>query len=243
MAAVIIIAVVAALLLIFAFLNRKSQRAFRDIPAFTSLYRAIGLSVEDGSRLHVSLGYGGLLTPRGGSALAALAALRHIAERTSVSDSPPVASSGDPVLALLSQDTLQAGYAAAGAEELYVPATGRLTGMSQFGFAAGAIPIVRDENVSVNVMLGHFGPEAGLLTDSAERENVITIGASDDLAAQSILFASAQDPLIGEELYAASAYLGNDPVHRASLTVQDILRWLIIFLLLAGAALKFVGVI
>lgn len=50
------------------------------------IYRAIGLSVEDGTRLHILLGYGGLLGARGGSALAGLAALRHITERTSVSD-------------------------------------------------------------------------------------------------------------------------------------------------------------
>ncbi len=240
---VIVIAVVAAGLLALTLLGRKSPKTLRNIPAMISLYRAIGLSVEDGTRLHVSLGYGGLITSRGGSALAALAALRHIAERTSVSDQPPVASSGDPTISLLSQDTLQAGYTAAGVEELYVPNTARLTGMSEFGFAAGAMPIIRDENVSANIMLGHFGPEVGLLTDMAERTNILSIGASDDLAAQSILFAGTQDALIGEELFAASAYLGSDPAHTASLTVQDILRWLIILLLLAGVGMKVLGVI
>ena len=239
----IFIVIVAVGLLILALVGRKSKKTLRNIPALADLQRAIGLSVEDGSRLHVSLGYGSLLSPRGGSALAALTALRHIAERTSVSDRPPVASSGDPTLALLSQDTLQAGYTAAGAEELYVPTTGRLTGMSQFGFAAGAMPIVSDENVSANVMLGHFGPEAALLTVAAERANVITIGASNELSAQSILFAGSQDPLIGEELFATSAYLSDDPVHAASLTLQDILRWLIIAILLVAAGLKVVGVI
>ncbi|MEW6402770.1 MAG: DUF6754 domain-containing protein [Chloroflexota bacterium] len=238
----IFIGFVAVALIVISLLGRKAQKTLREIPALTSLYRAIGLSVEDGSRLHVSLGFGGLLTPRGGSALAALSALRHIAERTSVSDRPPVATSGDPTTALLSQDTLQAGYTAAGAEELYVPATGRLTGMSQFGFAAGAMPVISNENVSANVMLGHFGPEAALLTDAAERNNIVTIGASDDIAAQSILFAASQDPLIGEELYAVSAYLSNDPVHTASLTTQDILRWVIILILLVAAALELLGV-
>jgi hypothetical protein len=239
----IVSVVIAALLLFLTLWKRKSPKTLRNIPAFTRLHRALGLSVEDGTRLHISLGHGGLLTPRGGSALAALSALRHLVEHTSLSDRPPVASVGDPAVALLTQDTLQAGYAAAGAEELYVPTTGRLTGLSPFSFAAGAMPIIRDENVSANVMLGHFGPEAALLTESAERENVITIGASDDLSAQSILFASAQDPLIGEELYAVGGYLGGHAPHAASLTVQDILRWLIILALAGGAAAKFLGVI
>ncbi len=233
----------AFLLLAVTFWKRKSPARLREIPALTNLYRAIGLSVEDGTRLHILLGYGGLLNARAGSALAGLAALRHIAERTSVSDQPPVASAGDPSLGLLAQDTLQAGYQAAGVGELYVPTSGRVTGFGPFGFAAGAMPIIQNENVSANLMLGHFGPEAALITDISDRENVLVIGASDDLAGQAVLFASTQDVLIGEELFATSAYIGAGTTHAASLTVQDILRWLVILALLGGAAAKFVGVI
>jgi hypothetical protein len=49
--------------------------------------------------------------------------------------------------------------------------------------------------------------------------------------------------LIGEELFAAGAYIGAGPSHMASLTVQDILRWAIVLVLLAGAFLKFAGMI
>ena len=238
-----ILAFSAFLLLVITLWKRKSPAKLREIPAFTQLYRTLGLSVEDGTRLHISLGHGGLLDARGGSALAGLAALRHIAERTSVSDKPSVASAGDPALGLLAQDTLQAGYQAAGVEELYVPTTGRVTGLSPFGFAAGAMNISQNENVSTNIMIGHFGSEAALLTEASDRENVSVIGASDDLAGQAVLFANTQDALIGEELFAAGAYLGAGPTHVASLTVQDILRWLVILVLLGGAFVKLLGMI
>jgi len=103
--------------------------------------------------------------------------------------------------------------------------------------------MMQDENVSTAILLGHFGPEAALLTESAERANVLTLGASDDLSAQSVLFAASHEPLIGEELFAAGAYLGAGPSHAASLTLQDILRWLIILALIGGAAAKFTGAI
>lgn len=238
-----ILGVSAFLLLIITVWKRRSPSVVRELPALVRLYRAIGLSVEDGTRLHISLGNGGLLNARGGSALAGLAALRLISERTSVSDQPPVASAGDPTLGLLTQDTLQAGYQAAGVEELYVPTSGRVTGFGPFGFAAGAMPITSNENISANILLGHFGAEVGLLTEASERENVTVIGASDDLAGQSILFASSQDSLIGEELFASGAYIGAGPSHMASLTVQDILRWIIVLVLFAGAFLKFAGMI
>ncbi len=237
-----ILAVSAILLLTITLWKRKSPAKLRDIPALTRLFRTLGLSVEDGTRLHISLGRGSFLDSRGGSGLAGLAVLRYIAERTSVSDEPAVASAGDPALGLLAQDTLQAGYQAAGVEELYVPTTGRVTGLTPFGYAAGAMNISQNENVSTNIMLGHFGPEAALLAEASDRENITVIGASDDLAGQAVLFANTQDALIGEELFAAGAYLGAGASHTASLTVQDILRWTIIVALLGGAFAKFAGI-
>jgi hypothetical protein len=231
------------LLLALTFLRRKASPIFRDIPALTRLYRVIGLSVEDGTRLHVSLGRGGLLSGRGGASLAGLSMLRYLTERTSVSDKPPVATAGDSALAILTQDTLKAGYQAANAEDLYLPSTGRLSGPTPFSYAAGALPVVRDENVSANILMGDFGPEAALLVDAAEREGVPTLGGTDDLSAQAVLYAAAQEPLIGEELFSVGAYLGAGSAHAASLTVQDILRWLLILFLLGGSALKIAGLI
>ena len=239
----IIILASAVLLFAITLWKRKSPANLREIPALTRLYRTLGLSIEDGTRLHISLGSGSLLDARGGSALAGLALLRHIAERTSTSDKPSVASAGDPTLGLLTQDTLQAGYQAAAVEELYVPTSGRVTGLSPFGYAAGAMNIMKNENVSANIVVGHFGSEAGLLAEASDRENMILIGASDELSGQSVLFANTQDALIGEELFAAGAYLGAGPSHIASLTLQDILRWFVILALLGGAAAKLIGVI
>ena len=231
------------LLLAFLFIRRKTPAVLRRIEAYERLNRAVGLAVENGTRLHISLGRGNLFTARGGSALAGLALLRRIAERTSVSDRPPIATSGDPTLAILSQDSMLSGYRAAGAEEQYRFSTGRLTGLSPFSYAAGTMPIVHDENVSASVVLGDLGAEAALVAESADRENNSIIAASDDLSAQAILYASAQEPLVGEELFAAGAYTGAGPSHDARLNVQDILRWLVILAILAGAGLKLIGVI
>jgi hypothetical protein len=233
----------AILLIALTLIKRKSSPKWRVIPQLLKLSHAVDLSVEDGTRLFVDLGRSSLLTPRGGAPLSGLGLLRRITERASLSDQPPVAVAGESSLALLAQDTLQAGYKAMGAADLYQPISGRLVGMTPFSAAAGAMPIIRDENVSASILVGDFGVEAALLADAAERENKFLLGASSDISSQAALFASAQEPLIGEELFAASAYLDSGASHSASLTVQDILRWLIILALLAGAGLKFMGLI
>lgn len=238
----VLVLIAAGLLLALTFIKRKSMPNFREIPAFTRLKRAIGISVEDGTRLHISLGRSGLQTPDAAPGLAGLAMLRHLSEQTSASDKPPVVTSGAADLAILTRDTLQAGYKAAGAEEIYNPATGRLTGLTPFSFAAGAIPSIRDENVSSNVLIGYFGPEVALLTDTAERTNSPTVAAAVDPATQAVLYASVDDPLIGEELFAAGAYSDAGRAHQASLQVQDIFRWAIIVILLVGSALSLLGI-
>jgi hypothetical protein len=236
-----ILIVAAILLLLLTLWRRRSPATFRLIEAYDRLNREVGLAVENGTRLHISLGRGNLFTSRGGSALAGLAMLRRIAERTSVSDRPPIVTSGDAALTILSQDTSQSGYRAAGAEEQFRVTAGRMTGLSPFSYAAGTIPVTRDENVSANILMGDLGAESALAADAADRQDASLIAASDNLSAQSIFYASAQDPLIGEELFAAGAYVGAGPSHDASLQVQDVLRWLLILAMLGGGLLKLLG--
>ena len=231
----------ALLLLALTFWRRRSPASLRVIDAYERLNRSVGLAVENGTRLHISLGRGNLFTARGGSALAGLAMLRRLAERTSVSDRPPIATSGDASLAILSQDTLQSGYRAAGAEDQYRFSTGRLTGLTPFSYAAGTIPTIHDEKVSTSIIVGDLGTEAALLAEASDRENTNLIAASDNLSAQSVFYASSQEPLIGEELFAAGAYVGAGASHEASLNVQDILRWLVILAIIFGAGLKVLG--
>ena len=117
-------------------------------------------------------------------------------------------TSGGCSLAILSQDTLQSGYRAAGAEDQYRFTTGQLTGLTPFSYAAGSISTIHDENISANIFIGDFGTESALLAEAADRENTSLIAASDNLSAQSVFYASSQEPLIGEELFAAGAYVG-----------------------------------
>jgi len=236
-----ILIIAAILLFMFTLWRRRSPAAFRPIDAYDRLNREVGLAVENGTRLHISLGRGNLFTSRGGSALAGLAMLRRIAERTSVSDRPPIVTSGDAALTILSQDTSQAGYRAAGAEEQFRATAGRMTGLSPFSYAAGTIPVTRDEHVSANILMGDLGAESALAAEAADRQDASLIAASDNLSAQSIFYAAAQDPLIGEELFAAGAYVGAGPSHDASLQVQDVLRWLLILAMLGGGLLKLLG--
>ncbi len=239
----VIVIVFAGLMIIFAAAgSRRPGRNLREILAFTRLRRAVGLAVEAGTRLHVSLGRGGIIGPEAGSALVGFTMLERITRAASISDRPPVATSGDSVLSILSQDTLRSAYRAMGVEHEYKPESALLTGLTPFSYAAGAMPIIRDGQVSANVLAGHFGSEAILLTDAGERAGSITIAGTDSITGQAVLYAASHEPLIGEEVFAGGAYLNAGPFHVASLRTQDVFRWAIIVIILVGAFARFVGI-
>jgi hypothetical protein len=167
--------------------------------------------------------------------------MQRISRSAAISDRPPIATSGEATLAILSQDVLKSEYREINAESQYDPALGRLTGLTPFSYAAGALPMIYDEQVSVNLLMGSYGSEVALLADAAERTESLAIGGSENLNAQAILYASIQEPLVGEELFAAGGYLKVNKTHLASLFAQDVLRWILIGILLVGAFLKLVG--
>lgn len=220
----------------------RGPRSLRPIAAFQRLRRAIGHAVEDGKRLHVSLGKSSLIEPTNPSALVGLSALERIAQLAIMSDRPPIATSGDGALSILSQDTLRAAYRTNNVLEQYDADRGRLAGPTPFSYIAGALPVFRQEQASSHILIGNFGPEVGLLTQAADQQRAFTLAASDSLPAQAVLYASAQEVLIGEELFAVPAYLNAGPAYTASLRIQDILRWALILVLVVGAILKILGI-
>ncbi|MDD5468939.1 MAG: hypothetical protein PHS96_14165 [Anaerolineales bacterium] len=233
-------------ILVVAFMvrgRRESGWRLREIRAFQCTGRSIGLAVESGKRLHVSLGRGSVASSTSAPGLVGLSVLERIARATSMSDRPLIATSGDSGLAILSRDALKSAYREVGALDQYLATSGRLSGLTPFSYAAGALPVMYDEESSLNIFLGNFGAEAALMIDASERGGGITLAGSDSLPTQAVIYAAAHEPLIGEEMFAAGAYVQAGPAHLASLRAQDVLRWALVGGILAGAALKLLGVI
>jgi hypothetical protein len=139
------------------------------------------------------------------------------------------------MLAILAQDTLRATYGSMGLGSDFDNALVRLTGLTTFAFAAGVTSIILDEEVSANIFAGSFHDELALITTTANRAQILTLGGTDTLSGQAISYASIDHPLIGEEVFASVAYLNDEPLHIASLHAQDVVRWVVIGLLILSA--------
>jgi hypothetical protein len=202
------------------------QVGLRPLRGFKTLNDQVGRAVESGRRVHFGLGRAGLNSATSPTSLAALAALEHLAQDGCASDVPPLVTVGDGTLLPAAQDQLRGAYNEANRSgdfsntmvEFVSPGTSPMT------YAAGVSDTVQHNNVGSNLLMGHFGPEIGIILEAAGRQDMDQIVGSDDPVALAVGSAMSDDVLIGEELFAAGAYLNGTPSQIASLQVQDILR-------------------
>lgn len=239
MAFALIALCVVVLLYFIRLYKERPAVSLRHIKAYESLQKSVSKAVADGRTIHVSTGRGGLEKTSNPASLAALSALESIVEGTTTSDKPPIVTSGDGSLFIASQDALKESDddsetpGEVAAQALFVAPDS-----SPLAYGSGVSDIVNRGEFGSNVILGRLGPELALITEAAERQNLEQVIGTDDLAALSVALASTDDVLIGEELYAAAAYLQSEPAHIASLQLQDVLRILVTLSILVAAIIS-----
>jgi hypothetical protein len=160
--------------------------------------------------------------------------LDQISAAAAVSDRPPVVTTSDGTTMLLAQDTLRSVYARQNALARYDPESAQVAGLTPISFGAAQTSLPRDEAVAGAVLIGAAGSEAVLLAEGGQRAGVTTLAGADSITTQAMLYATADHPLMGEEVFAGGAYIGGQPRFIASLTAQDLARIFIGVLVVIG---------
>ncbi len=234
----ITLVVIIGLGLFFRNPERAKSIALRPVDAFNDLPQRAGESVENGTRIHIALGSGNIGTQSTTGALAGLTVLDAISDAATISDKPPVVTSGDGASATLAQNSLRRAYDRQNASERYDHLSGRMTGPTPLSYTAGVMMTLKEENVSTSLLIGTFGNEVALMADAGRGEKAHQIIATDNVQGQAAAYVMADEALIGEDMYASGAYLlGGKPFHKASLIAQDILRLLVVAALALGGLL------
>ncbi len=214
----------------------------RHIPALDSLPHLVSRAVESGQVVHVSLGTGGLTGATTATTLAGLAVLDYIAERGASSGVPPLVTVADPLVLPAAQDSVRRAYGRYHRPDAAAGAAVEMIAPQPTIYALGASTHLDPKETAANVMIGSFGPEALLLAEPGVHRAGAQIAGTDDPQAMAMLSAVSDDAVIGEEVFAMSAYLGRKPAHLASLQAQDVMRIGVIVLILIAALLRTMGV-
>ncbi len=221
--------------------RRRGLYTLRDIAAFQRLPSMIGEAIESNRPVHVSLGNAAL---GGESTLVALAnaeLMYQVARRAVIGTAAPIFTVGDSSALPLAQDTLRRAYASRGLVSSAPYSSARWypgNGGHALALAAALSATLADDKVGANVLGGSFGTELALVGYAAARRNQSIIATSNLLEGQAVAWVMSDEALIGEEVFAAGAYLGDSSSQIAGVVTQDVLRLLLILAILIPTVIK-----
>jgi hypothetical protein len=112
----------------------------------------------------------------------------------------------------------------------------------QFGYAAACDGLFVREKPAAIFLQGHFFAESLILAETGNYVGAIQIAGTAQPAQIPFFIAACDYTLIGEELFAASAYLSRDPKLLGSLKGQDVGKFVFLAAILIGVILKTLGV-
>jgi len=209
----------------------------RRIRAFEAIKGLTSRAVETGRGLHLSLGIGGVADETTADSLAGLSIVNYLAEQAAVTGVAPTVSMANPTLMLFAQNVIQAIHLndPSGGEDTYRNV--RWIAPQPAAYAAGVMNLMNIDQPEANVMVGFFGDEYLLMGETAARRRLGHIGGTSNPNTLPFVYASAEETLLGEEIYAAGAYLQQHPAQVASLVTQDTMRLLVALFIFTGILL------
>jgi hypothetical protein len=232
-------------LLLFWLAARQGRYSptLRRIAAWEALRGLVGRATEEGKQVHLSLGRASVGGEQTAVVSAALDVQRQLAQEGASLDAAQgnpalVVTVADPLLMLTAQDSLYRAYRRRGYPASYDSTQVQLVAPDPLAYAVGAQDRIDDERTAANVMLGHQGDEVLLLSETGAQRDLLQVAGSDALNAQALITATADHVLLGEEIFAAGAYLTRRPALIASLQVQDVLRVAAAIAILVGVLVK-----
>ncbi|MFP3904261.1 MAG: DUF6754 domain-containing protein [Armatimonadota bacterium] len=234
---VLVYSVVVVLAIILA---RRRELYIRPIAGLKAVNDAIGRATEMGRPVLFVTGLSGISDVAN---IAAMLILGHLAKRTAQYETPLIVPNSDPLVMAAEREIVREAYLEAGKPQLYDPDNVFFITDSQFGFVAAVDGIMMREKPAANFYMGYFFAESLILAETGNASGAMQI-AGTDADTQLPFFITACDyTLMGEELYAAGAYLSGNPLLVAQLKGQDVGKILIIAALLVGAAAATLGVL
>ncbi len=222
------------LVVVFFIMFRGGRRRprFRAIPAFSLLRGQMGRAIESGRDLHVSIGTGGVSGDDTATTLAGLAVAEYLADEAAASGIAPTVTTSDPTSALLAEDAVRRPYVRQGNLNDFPRGAARLPALNSTQYAAATMDLLNHEPVLTNIMSGAFGSEAALIDQAANNNDLPQLFGGADPRALAVMSTSTDNILMGEEMFAAKAYLRAQPWHLASLRAADVVRAVIVVLII-----------
>ncbi len=228
-----------AFVLYFVSLARKGKNFFiRKMAGLDALDEAVGRATEMGRPV---LYVPGLATMGAVATIASINILQRVSKKVAEYDTPLIVPNRDPIVYMVARQVVKEGYMEAGRPDSFNQDNVFFVTESQFAYAAAVNGIMLREKPATNLFLGMFWAESLLLAETGNMTGAVQIAGTDSVTQLPFFVTACDYTIIGEELYAASAYLAKEPVLTGSIKAQDWGKLVILALIIAGIIGTLVG--
>jgi uncharacterized protein DUF6754 len=207
----------------------------RPIAGIQEIDNAIGRATEMGKPILFVPGLSGISDV---ATLAGLAILGRVAKKAAEYDTRILVPVRDYLVLPIAQEIVKEAHYEAGRPDSYDKNSVFFITTSQFAFVAGVNGIMIREKTATNFYMGMFWAESLLMTETGSSTGAIQISGTDAVTQIPFFITTCDYTLIGEELYAASAYLAREPLQLGTLKATDYLKALILIFIISGTILS-----
>ena len=227
--------------IIYFIISAKSGKELyiRKIAGLESIDEAVGRATEMGQPILFVPGINDIDDMQ---TIAGLTILRQVAQKAAEYDTTLIVPVCRSMVLSTAREVVRTAYVTVGRPDAYNEDNVFYLTDDQFGYVSGVDGIIVREKPAANFLLGAFYAESLILAETGFSSGAIQV-AGTAMPSQLPFFVAACDyTLIGEELFAASAYLSRDPQQLGSLKGQDVGKAIFVFVLIVGLILEIAGV-
>jgi len=238
----VLVALIAFMVLTLYFIRRarSGEHLFiRRIGGLEAVDEAVGRATEMGRAVLYIPGVGDISYL---STIASLNVLGEIAKKTAAYGTALRVPNANPVVYTVAREVVKGSYTEAGRPDAFDPESVYFLVENALAYAAAVQGIMVRERPATNFLMGYFAGESLILAETGAATGAIQIAGTDSIAQLPFFVVACDYTLIGEEMYAASAYLSREPLSVGALKGQDWGKVIIMAALIVGTILSLVGV-
>ncbi len=215
--------------------KRGKDLYIRPIAGIQEIDNAIGRATEMGRPI---LFVPGMSSISAVATLAALSILGKVAKKAAEYDTRIIVPCKDFIVMPIAQEIVKESHIEAGRPDTYDKNSVFFITQSQFAYVAGVNGIMIREKTATNFYMGQYFAESLLMTETGNTTGAIQIAGTDSVTQIPFFITTCDYTLIGEELYAASAYMSKEPMILGTLKAQDYFKFIILFFVIVGTILS-----
>ena len=206
----------------------------RRIKGIDVIAYAVSRAAEQGRPVVFSTGITGL----GPVLYACLGVLKAVAKKAALFRSKLLVPQNTPETLVMVEDAVRDAYASVQREDDFDPSGIAFLSEDQFAFASGYMGLLHRENAGTAFLFGSFAAESLIMAEAGRLVGAYQVGASVSPEQVPFFICTCDYSLIGEELFAASAYLSDDVIQKGVLRAQDQIKFFLMALILVGSLIE-----